>query len=255
MTTHLVIGDPHAHPDHNNDRALWVGELIADIRPDKVICIGDLPDLPSLSSYDKGKANFVGRTYRRDIEAAVDFQEKMFFRVKARKKKLPETFYFEGNHDERISRALQLQPQLEGTIDFRDLRIGDYWDHCIRYEGNTPGSRSVDGIIYAHFCIAGISGKALSGLHHGDALLSKNYTSTTVGHTHLADWTTHVRADGKRIHGLVCGCYQDYRADWAGRSNDLWYRGIVVKRNVEDGNFDPQFISIEALRKAYGHLS
>lgn len=252
---HLVVGDIHAHPDYSNDRALWLGELIADIKPEKVILIGDLADMPSLSSYDKGKANFVGRRYRSDIDAAIDFQEKMFSRIKARKRKMPETYFMEGNHDERISRAVNLQPQLEGTISFNDLRVGEYFDHVQRYDGNTPSTRNIDNIIYAHFFVAGISGRPLSGIHHADALLSKNFSSSTCGHTHLVDWTTHTRADGQRIHGCVVGCYQDYRADWAGASGDLWWRGIVIKRNVENGSYDPQFISLEAIRKAYGHLS
>src|SRR4051812_42940363 len=113
---HLIIPDVHAHPDHGNERALWLGELIADLKPEKVICIGDLADMPSLSSYDKGKAIFHGRTYKRDTAAATDFLDKMFTRIKSRKRKLPETYFFEGNHEERISRALNLQSQLEGTI-------------------------------------------------------------------------------------------------------------------------------------------
>ena len=32
----------------------------------------------------------------------------------------------------------------------------------------------------------------------------------------------------------------------------LWWRGLVVKRSVSDGVYDPQFVSIEALRKEYG---
>jgi hypothetical protein len=65
--THLIIPDPHASPDHNNDRALYLGELIMDIKPDLVLCMGDGPDMPSLSSYDKGKKSFQGRTYKADV--------------------------------------------------------------------------------------------------------------------------------------------------------------------------------------------
>ena len=30
---HLVVPDSHAHPDYNNDRADWLGQLIADLKP------------------------------------------------------------------------------------------------------------------------------------------------------------------------------------------------------------------------------
>jgi len=32
----------------------------------------------------------------------------------------------------------------------------------------------------------------------------------------------------------------------------MWWRGLVYLRNVEDGIYDPEFISIESLRKEYG---
>jgi predicted MPP superfamily phosphohydrolase len=42
--THLIIPDPHAHPDFNNDRAVWLGELIKDLKPDVVVNLGDMWD-------------------------------------------------------------------------------------------------------------------------------------------------------------------------------------------------------------------
>jgi len=49
-----------------------------------------------------------------------------------------------------------------------------------------------------------------------------------------------------------CGVFQDYDSDWAGECNALWTRGVLVKRNVQDGFYDPQWISIDAMKKAYG---
>ena len=42
--THLVIPDGHAHPDFHNKRAEWLGALIADVKPDVVINIGDVAE-------------------------------------------------------------------------------------------------------------------------------------------------------------------------------------------------------------------
>jgi hypothetical protein len=65
----LVIGDPHAHPDYDNDRFTDLGRFIVKARPDMVVCIGDMADMPSLSSYDRGTKGFEGRRYKKDIEA------------------------------------------------------------------------------------------------------------------------------------------------------------------------------------------
>ena len=32
----------------------------------------------------------------------------------------------------------------------------------------------------------------------------------------------------------------------------MWWRGVILKHSVEDGNYDPQWISLNALRKEYG---
>ena len=60
MATHLVMGDPHCTPKASNDRFLWAGRLAADLKPNTIICMGDFASMDSLSSYDKGKKQFIG---------------------------------------------------------------------------------------------------------------------------------------------------------------------------------------------------
>lgn len=250
--THLILPDPHAHPDFNNDRADWVGKLIKELRPDVVVNIGDAADMPSLSSYDKGTRAFQGRNYRKDIDAHLDFQDRMWHPIKRSKKKLPYSIIFEGNHEHRIKRALNLSPELDGAISFGDLDFKRYYDEVIEYTGRTPGIHVVDGVHYAHFFVSGVLGRAISGEHPAYSLLTKEFVSCTQGHVHTADYSIRTTVGGRKIHGLVCGIFQDYWADWAGEINKLWWRGLVVKRNVEDGSYDPQFISMEALKNEYG---
>lgn len=82
---HLVVPDPHAHPDYSNKRFEYLGKLIVDLKPDKVICLGDFADLPSLCSYDKGTAGFEGRRYKDDVASVIDAQEKMLFAIRKAK--------------------------------------------------------------------------------------------------------------------------------------------------------------------------
>jgi hypothetical protein len=122
----------------------------------------------------------------------------------------------------------------------------------VEYNGRSPGVIEIDGISYAHFFISGVMGKAIGGLHPAYSILQKGHGSATAGDLHLLSYNVQTGIGGKRLQGLVAGCYQDYDADWAGESNKLWWRGIVVKRNVEDGNYDPEFISLDQIKKAYG---
>ena len=252
---HLVIPDCHSHPDFHNNRADWVGKLIKDIKPDTVINMGDAADLASLSSFDKGKASFSGRNYEDDINAHLDFQERMWKPMKSSKKKMPHTVVLEGNHEHRIKRVLELEPHLKGTkhgLSFNDLDFNKYYSDVIEYEGGTPGIITLDGISYAHFFISGVMGRPIGGEHHAYSLIAKNYTSCTAAHSHTLDFAVRTNIHGNKIMGLVAGVYQDYKSPWAGAVNDLWSSGVVVKRNVEGGVYDFQWISIKSLEKEYG---
>lgn len=252
MTIHLVIPDIHAHYKHSNERADYLAGLIKDLRPDAVINMGDACDFPSLSDYDKGKRSFIGRTYQADVNAHLEFEDRLWSPVKATKKRLPFRVFLEGNHEHRIERAIDLQPVLENTISFNDLQIDRNYDVCVRYKGKVPGSVTIDGINYAHFLIAGISGRPMGGEHHAYSLLSKRYVSSTVSHSHLLDYNIRTTGNGNRIHGLVSGCFVDYPVEWAGEMQDLWWSGVIIKRNVEEGTYDPEFVSLSRLKKEYG---
>lgn len=252
MTSHLVIPDTHSHFQHHNKRAEWLGKLINDLKPDVVIHLGDSADMPSLSGFDKGTRAAIGRTYRADIDAHLDFNYRLWDTVKSTKRKLPRRIILEGNHEHRIHKAINLQPELEGAISPNDLRMLDFYDEYIEYNGRSPGVVDVDGVSYAHFFISGVMGKPIGGTHAAYSILQKGHGSATAGDLHLLSYETQTGIGGKRIQGLVAGCYQDYDADWAGEANRLWWRGVIFKDNVSNGTYDPRFISLESLKKEYG---
>lgn len=249
--THLVIPDIHAHYEHDNNRAKLLSSLIMDLRPDVVINMGDQWDFPSLSSYDRGKKSFQGRTYRADVDTGLEFSDRLWGPIRKRKKRLPERYFFEGNHEERIARAIQLQPELEGAIGFENLELDRDYDHIVRYCNGAPGIEIIDGVAYSHYFTSGVMGRPISGEHPSYYLLTKRFRSCTQGHTHILDFCERTM-DDKKIFGLVAGCFTDYAAEWAGNANQMWWRGVIIKYNVEDGMYDPEFISLRRLEKEYG---
>ncbi len=250
--THLVIPDPHAHPDYGNERFDWLAKLIIDIKPDVVINLGDHFDMPSLSGYDKGTKGFEGRRFVKDVASGCEAHERMWEPVKRTKKRLPFRVVLEGNHEQRLKRAVDKTPELDGAISFDQFQFDRWYDVVVEYQGQTPGIISVDGINYAHYFVSGVMGRAIGGEHPAYSLLTKEFTSCTCGHVHTADYSIRTTVDGRKIHGLVAGVYQDYHSGWAGEVNKLWWRGVVVKRGVCEGSYDPQFISLDQLRKEYG---
>ncbi len=249
---HLILPDPHAHADFSNERADWIGQLMVDVKPDVFVNLGDQWDLPSLSGYDKGKASFHGRAYKRDLEAGLEFSERLWAPIRKAKKKRPYSIFLEGNHEERQRRLLEMSPELDGTISFEDFDLKRDYDEVVRYKGGTPGVTEVDGILYAHYFVTGISGRGVGGEHPAYSLLTKHFQSCTSGHLHTFDYSVRTDGMGRRIHGLVAGVFQQYDSPWAGELCKLWSRGVVIKKEVERGNYDLTWISLDSLRKAYG---
>jgi len=63
-----VIPDVQAKPGVDISHLTWIGNYLAEKRPDNIVCIGDFNDIPSLSSYDIGKAEAEGKRYSEDIK-------------------------------------------------------------------------------------------------------------------------------------------------------------------------------------------
>lgn len=255
MKTHLVISDFHAHPDHNNTRSDWLGRLILDLKPDVVVNLGDWADMPSLSSYDKGTKGFQGRTYQKDIDCANEALDRLYNPIKQAKRKRPRMVSFIGNHEQRITRAISVQPELEGTIDLKNIELGRYSSTIVDYEGLYPGTLDIDGVSYSHYMVSGVMGRPIGGERHASTLITKKLTSCTVGHTHIFDFHLRPRPDGSKAQALVSPCSMDYDADWAGQSGKMWSKGVVIKRNVQDGMYDMEYVSMERLAKVYSDVS
>lgn len=257
MNDHLFIPDCHVKHGQNLDRFKWLSNLILDRRPEVIVCAGDFADMESLCSYDKGLRKFEGRRYKKDIDAAIDAQTVLFAPLaklqkqqRDNKKKVysPLTVMMIGNHEHRIERATQLDPILEDTISIDDLKYHEYWDEVWPF----LESDSINGVHYAHYFVSGVMGRPINGEHPAAYLLAKQHVSCTVGHSHLVDYAQRTAANGKKLHGLVGGCFTEEYEDYAGVANDLWWRGVVYKHNVKDGEYDPEFISIERLKEEYG---
>ncbi len=258
MTSHLVIPDAHVKPDEDNKRFRHLGQFIVDKKPDVIICLGDFSAMEALCSYDRGKKDFEGRRYNNDVAATHEALNLIqvpinYYNEQQRKNKKsqykPRKVLTLGNHEQRIERAIECSPELEGTIGFSDLNYKEYgWD-VIPF--TTP--IEINGIWYCHFFPSGIKGDPISGANVAASLLSKMMCSVTVGHNHLFDYATRALPNGKRIHGLSAGCFIDtsYTKKYALNTQYMWWPGIVLKHNVKDGEYDLEVFSMNRLQELY----
>ena len=244
MATHLVIGDPHCNPKASNDRFLWAGKLARDLKPDTIVCMGDFSSLDSLSSYDKGKKSFEGRRYKKDIDHAHDALEKFNKGLNGRRSR---KVMLLGNHEDRIDRIVDETPELDGTISTKDLKFKEFGWEVIAYQEPV----AIDGVHYCHNYPTGIMGKPISGDNIARSLLLKNKVSSTVGHCHLFDYSMCTIPTGRKVLGLSAGCYLHHKEDYARNTQRLWWSGLIVKRNVRQGEYDIETIEYNTVKKRY----
>jgi hypothetical protein len=254
---HLLIPDSHALPGEDLRRYDWLGELILEEQPDVIIDIGDWWDMASLCSYDKGTKSFEGRRYKDDILAGHEADRRCFGAIsrynntRARHKKRkysPTIIRCLGNHEARINRAVESQPELDGVIGMDDLnpRLDLNYEY---YDFLEPAI--VDGIAYCHYFVSGVMGRPVSSTQ---AMITKQFMSCTMGHTHTVGTAEGVRADGQRIRGLWCGAFldPDHVSTYANpQSQNLWWSGVHIKDDVNDGSYTRREISAQSLKERY----
>ena len=258
MTKHLVIGDGHAQPDVSNERFDWLGELILEERPDVVIDIGDMASVDSLCSYDKGTRSFEGRRLAGDFEVTRDARarigkplekfNKTYYKKHKKKQYKPRLVGIVGNHENRVNKMLEHNPEWEGTFSVDDFGYSQYgWEERPFLE-----MVNVDGIYYSHYFTSGVMGRAIGGLNVGRKIVLKLHTSGTQGHGHQYSHHTEVTVTGQRIHGCMAGCYFDHHMGYAGQANAEFRPGILIKDNVDGlGDYDERWVSIDEMKRKY----
>lgn len=248
---HLIIPDVQVKEGQNFEFLDRIGRYIVEKKPDVVICLGDFADMPSLSSYDVGKKDFEGRRYTKDIDAARKAMDYLLgplrtfnSEAKAQKKKQyhPRKVMLLGNHEERIMRAVNNDPKLEGLISYKDLPYEDWEvvDYLVPI--------FIDGIAYCHYFPTGVMGRPATT---ASAMVSKLHMSCIAGHQQGKQVAYGKRPDGSTITCIIAGsCYEHDEAYLTPNGNQHW-RGILMAHEVNNGTFDEMFVSLDYLKNRY----
>lgn len=237
--THLVIPDTQSKPGTPDDHLKWIGRYILDRKPDVIIHLGDHWDMPSLSSYDRGKKAMEGRRYAEDVEkgnADLDLlvapTRRYNNRRLARNIYTPEWVLLRGNHEYRIQRAIEDNAQLDGALSFDDLEspgwnVHDFLEPVF-----------IDGIGYSHYWANPMSGRPIGGM--------METRLKTIGHSFTAGHQQTLQTGIRYIHGpngqiqqrgLVAGACYLHHEDYLGPQGNAHWRGVLVKHEVSEGSY------------------
>jgi hypothetical protein len=248
----LAIPDTQCKPGVPLDHLTWAGKAICDYKPDVVVHLGDHWDFPSLSSHDKpGSKYFEGKRYMADVEAGNIGMDMLLAPLKELQKTQkttkhkvykPRLVFLKGNHCHRLTRAVQSNPMLEGLMTYDHLNLKDWEVH------DFLKPVFINGVGFSHYWPVGAMGRPASS---AAVLVNKLHMSCVAGHQQGKQIAYGKRADGKSICGIIAGSYYQHDEDYMDQLSNTHWRGLLVMNEVEDGQFDELFLSINYLKAKY----
>lgn len=247
---HFIIPDTQCKPKGKVDHLTAAGNYIAAKQPDKIIHMGDNWDMPSFSSYDKGKKRAEGQRYKQDIAAGNKGMDALMapiteLQAQQRRSKTkvykPELHFLIGNHEERIERYCEEHPEMDGHLGYQDFNlIAHGWKvHPFLDLVN------LDGVEYSHYFYQPNTGRAYGGVAH-TRLKTVGY-SFTMGHQQGKDQAERYLSNGNVHRGLVVGSYYQHDEHYKGPQGNEHWRGCIMKHQVKNGNYDIMELSMSYL--------
>lgn len=250
---HLVIPDCQVKPGQSVKYLENIGRYIVEKLPEVIVCIGDFADMPSLSSYDTGKKSFEGRTYKADVRAVHKGMDALLgplFKYQAKQRKLKKKVYKPrmiltlGNHEDRITRAVEYDRKLEDLISIEDLNYEQYGWEVYDFLDVVV----VDGIAYSHYFASGVMGRPVTS---ANSLLTKKHMSCFAGHQQGRQIAYARKADGSEITAIIAGSCYEHDEEYLNHQGNQHWRGFYVLHEVNNGSFDEMAVSLNYVNKNY----
>lgn len=254
--THFVIPDTQVKPGICMAYLDHVGAYMADKQPEVIVMIGDHADLPSLSSYDKGTKKAEGKRLNEDFAAAIEGMRRLLrpiydlqqreLRIYGRIKYKPKMVLTLGNHEERLMRHVNANPELAGFVSYDNLKYKEFGWEVIDFLKPI----NVHGVNYVHYVANPFTGRPYGG--QASNILKQVGETFVVGHKQCLDVTTRfLPASGKQQWLIIAGACYSHDEDYKGHQGNKHWRGVVILHQVKDGNFNPMFVDLAYLKKRY----
>jgi len=110
----VILPDVHLTEEIPQDY-LPVRTFIRDMKPNKIILLGDFMDVSSLSGWDMDKKLLMeNRRFKREVDLA---NKELDYLQRYAKDEKDAIVYLEGNHEDRVKRYVEKNPEMEGLIE------------------------------------------------------------------------------------------------------------------------------------------
>lgn len=249
----LVLPDVQAKPGVDFAYLTRIGHYMVDKKPEVVVCIGDFADMPSLSSYDKGKKSFEGRRYRADTIASKTALTAFLAPLRAFNEKAvrqkgkqyhPRLVMTLGNHEDRINRAVNDDPKLDGVLSVQDLGYEESGFEVFPFLQVVV----IEGVAFSHYFVTGLMGRPVTT---AQACLTKKHMSCIQGHQQGLQIATGYRGDGQLLTSIIAGSCYEHDEDYMSSQGNKHWRGFLMLHDVQDGVFDVMPVSLKYINQRY----
>lgn len=215
--------------------------------------LGDWADMPSLSSWDRGKKSAEGRRYKDDIEST---NESIYlFETELAKRSprgyRPRKYQARGNHENRISIAVEEDARLAGELSEDDIELKE--NGWVVYPFLQPFT--VHGVTYMHYCPLNAQGRVTNSRNGAPSALAqarRMMRSTVCGHKQGLDVAI-VHTPGRTIRSVIAGSFYLHDEQYLTPVGETYWRGVLMLNDVQEktGEFDVCEVSMNWLERKF----
>lgn len=217
-------------PYHDEKSLAAVENYIAAHRWDGWLQIGDFLDFDTISSFNYGKPRITANRYlNEDIEMANEILDWHQNLVRSNNKQA-KFVLLEGNHEERVERWLDANPQFEGILSVpKMLRLKERGITWVP-SWSLGETYSIGKAVFSH--------GLYTNKYHAEKMVNAWGQSIFYGHTH--DMQCVPKAFKRKddlIVGQSIGCLCEYEQTWMKGKPTNWQQGFMVLHVMPNGNF------------------
>lgn len=231
----LVLPDVQL-PFHDKRTLAAIEKLMADYRFDGWLQIGDFMDFDCISSHNKNNLRAVeGRRIMYDYDMASGLLDRHQAIIRANNKDA-QFVIIEGNHEFRMSRYLDANPQMEGMVEVPT---------CLEF-----GRRKIKWVPYWSKGTVFKLGKAnfihgrYTNQYHAQKHVSNYGCNIFYGHTHdVQTFSKEMHGENSTVVGQSLGCVCLPQSYMRGGPNK-WQQAVTIFEFFPDGNFTYNVIRI-----------
>lgn len=158
---------------------------------------------------------------------------------------LPRLVFTIGNHEQRIMRHVNANPELRRTLGYHSFNLEAHgWEvhdflHAVK----------IDGVSYQHYVPQPNTGRPWGGMAE-PRLKSIGYSFTS-GHEQGKKAGERYLQNETVQRALVVGSCYLHNEEYKGPQGNHHWRGIILKHEVAKGNYDLMEVSLTYLRRRY----